>query len=88
MQLASMIAIYALFWVISAFLVLPIGIRTPAETGDPLVPGQAESAPVHFRPGRVARAASLLALLLFGLFYANYRWDWIDMAMLNRLMGF
>ena len=45
MNLYAIVAIYFLFWVMSAFFVLPFGIRTPDETGEELVPGQASSAP-------------------------------------------
>jgi len=77
MKITSIIAIYALFWVMSAFLLLPIGVRTPDETGEALVPGQATSAPTNFRPGRILLRATLLSFVLFGLFYANYVQGWI-----------
>ncbi|MGE4411179.1 MAG: DUF1467 family protein [Sphingomonadales bacterium] len=77
MQITSIIAIYALFWVMSAFLMLPVGIRTPDETGEQILSGQAESAPSNFRPGRLILRATLLSILLFGLFYLNYQQGWI-----------
>lgn len=83
MQLTSIIAIYALFWVLSAFLVLPFGVRTHDEAGLDKTPGQADSAPAHFRPGRIALKASILAAVLFGLFYANYVNGWIEPDDLN-----
>jgi predicted secreted protein len=73
----SVIAIYALFWVLCAFIVLPIGVRTHDEAGIEKIPGQADSAPANFRPGLIARRATLLSLALFGLFYANYVYDWL-----------
>ncbi|MDE2412827.1 MAG: DUF1467 family protein, partial [Sphingomonadales bacterium] len=39
MKWTSMIAIFTLFWVLSAFLVLPFGIRTHDEAGIEKVPG-------------------------------------------------
>lgn len=87
MQLTSIIAIYGLFWVVSAFLMLPVGIRTPDETGEVLVPGQATSAPSNFRPGRVALMATALSLVLFGLFYANYVQGWITTDDINIVAG-
>ncbi|MBB6122648.1 DUF1467 family protein [Sphingobium subterraneum] len=80
MRFTSILAIYLLFWVMSAFLLLPFGVRTPDQTGDALVPGQAHSAPSNFRPGRLAMRATILALLLFGLFYANYVNGWIGVS--------
>jgi predicted secreted protein len=70
MRWTSVIAIYALFWVLSAFCVIPFGVRTHDEAGIAKVPGQADSAPANFRPGRIAWRATLLSLLLFGLYYA------------------
>lgn len=77
MKLTSIIAIYTLFWVLSAFLVMPFGVRTHDEAGIDKVPGQADSAPVHFAPGRIVLRATILAAVLFGLFYANYVNGWI-----------
>jgi predicted secreted protein len=77
MQWTSIIAIYSLFWVLSAFIVMPFGMRTHHEAGVPLVPGQADSAPAHFRPKRIAWHTTLVSLVLFGLYYANYVEGWI-----------
>lgn len=75
----AIFAIYALFWVISAFIVLPFGIQTPDESGEVLVKGQADSAPSNFRPGRVAIRATILSAVLFGLYYANYVEGWVTL---------
>ena len=83
MQITSIIAIYSLFWVLSAFLVMPFGIRTPDESGEQMVAGQADSAPSNFRPGRVALRATVLAIILFGLYYVNYVNGWIEAQDLN-----
>lgn len=85
MQITSIIAIYALFWVMSAFVLLPFGIRTPNETGDSLVPGQADSAPVNFRPGRLAMRATILAAVLTAFFVANYSQGWITVQDIDLL---
>jgi len=73
----SIIAIYGLFWVMSAFLVMPFGVRTHDEAGVAKVPGQADSAPANFNPRRIALRATLLSFVLFGLYYANYVNGWI-----------
>jgi predicted secreted protein len=73
----AIFAIYVLFWVISAFIVMPFGIRTPDETGDRVETGHADSAPVNFRPGIVVLRATILSAILFGLYYANYIEGWI-----------
>lgn len=77
MRWTSIIAIYCLFWVLSAFLVLPFGVRTGEEEGHAKVAGQAESAPAQFSFGRIARRATVVSLVLFGLFYLNYVNGWI-----------
>ncbi|NIJ17036.1 DUF1467 family protein [Sphingobium vermicomposti] len=75
----AILAIYVLFWVICAFIVLPFGIRTPDETGEVILKGQADSAPSNFRPGTVALRATILSAVLFGLYYANYVQGWVTL---------
>ncbi len=77
MKWTSILAIYVLFWVMSAFVLLPLGIKTHDEAGVAKIPGQADSAPANFRPGRVAIRATVLATLLCGLYIANYIYGWI-----------
>jgi len=77
MQLSSALAIYALFWTMCLFLVLPWHARTAEEAGQERVPGHADSAPHDFRFGPVALRTTLLSAILFGLFYANYVYGWI-----------
>jgi predicted secreted protein len=83
MKWTSILAIYTLFWVFSAFLVLPFGVRTHEEAGMAKVPGQAESAPANFSPKRIVFRATILALILFGLYYANYVEGWVTAASLD-----
>ena len=85
MQIQSMVAVFALFWVMSAFLVLPFGVRTADEAGVPKIAGQADSAPHTFRFGRVALRATLLAIVLFAIFLANYTFGWITTDWLIRI---
>jgi len=77
MKWTSVLAIYALFWVMSAFLLLPFGVRTHDEAGIAKVPGQADSAPANFRPGRLAVRATVISAVLCGLYVANYVYGWI-----------
>jgi predicted secreted protein len=83
MNWTSVLAIYALFWVMSAFVLLPFGIKTHDEAGIAKVPGQADSAPANFRPGMVAVRAAILAAVLCGLYVANYVYGWIGTEDLN-----
>jgi predicted secreted protein len=83
MHWTSILAIYALFWVMSAFLLLPFGVKTHDEAGVDKVAGQADSAPVNFRPGRLAVRATVLAAVLCALYVANYTQGWIGPDHLN-----
>lgn len=83
MKITSLVAIYFLFWVMSAFVLLPFGVRTADEAGVEKVPGQADSAPVNFRPGRVALRATVMSAILCGLFVLNYEQGWITADMIN-----
>ena len=83
MRATSILAIYLLFWTLSLFLVLPFGVRTSEEEGEAVQPGHAESAPHAFSFGRAALRATILAALLFGLYYANYVYGWIGTESLD-----
>ena len=85
MQWTSIIAIYFLIWVMSAFMMLPFGVRTADEAGVKKVPGQAESAPVNFRPGKLLIRATLIAIVLTSLFVLNYEYGWIGADDINFL---
>jgi predicted secreted protein len=82
-QLGSILAIYVLFWTVSLFLVLPWGVRTSEEAGEKPEIGHAESAPHEFRFGRIALRTTIVATILFGLFYANYLFGWIGVESLD-----
>ena len=83
MNWKSALAIYFLFWAMSVFFVLPFGVRTAEEAGVELVPGQAESAPYGFSVKRTAIRTTIVASVLFGLFYLNYVFGWVTPAMLD-----
>jgi predicted secreted protein len=83
MRLTSIIAIYILFWVLSAFIVLPFGVRSHEDDGADKVPGQADSAPTNFSARRIAIRATVVSLVLFALFYLNYTNSWIVAADLD-----
>jgi predicted secreted protein len=81
----SIIAIYALFWVLSAFLVMPFGVRTHDEAGIAKLPDR-PTAPRQFQRGSHRRRATVVALVLFGAFMlttstaGSCRNDWISSA--------
>ncbi len=82
MKWTSISAIYFLFWCLSFFLVLPFRLSTGDEP-EAHVPGQADSAPPRFSFQRTAKWTTLVAIVLFGLYYANYVNGWILPDMLD-----
>lgn len=78
MNWTSIVAIYVLFWVLTAFVILPIGVRTHDELGLEKVAGQADSAPGNFKPSVILLRTTLLSAALFALYYANYTYGWLD----------
>ena len=83
MHWTSIIAIYVLFWVMSAFVLLPFGVRTHDEMGLEKIPGQADSAPANFRPRRLLVRATLLAAVLTTLYVLNYVYGWVGYEQLD-----
>ena len=78
MKLGSVLAIYFLFWVAGFFLLLPFGVKTDEEMGTQKVPGQADSAPHRFDIPAHAVRATIVATVLFAIYYANYYFGWIS----------
>ena len=85
MQWYSILAIYFLLWILSLFLVLPFYAKTHDELGIDRVPGQADSAPGHFRPLRIILWTSLVATVPFVLFYLNYVNGWVGSELFEAL---
>lgn len=77
MEWTSILAIYFLFFVFSAFVLLPFGVRTHEEAGVEKVPGQADSAPVEFRAGKLVLRALVLAAIVTTVYVLNYINGWI-----------
>lgn len=77
MAWTSILAIYFLVWVMTAFVMLPFGVRTADEAGETKVPGQADSAPVNFRPGKLMIRATIIAIVLTTLFVLNFEYGWV-----------
>lgn len=77
MRLGSAIAIYLLFWTVTLFAVLPIGVRTHEEAGAERVQGQADSAPITPMLWRKALLTTLISGVIFALFYANLVNGWL-----------
>ena len=71
MKIGSMIAIYFVIWWTVLFAVLPFGIRNAHEAGEKVEPGNDAGAPVTLHLGKKVLITSLVALLVFGVVYAQ-----------------
>ena len=90
MRWTSIVAIYFLFFIGTAFLLLPFGVKTDEEVGNELVPGQAESAPHRFSLPRHLLVSAAVAAVRFGISYANWANGWItpeDLDLYRRIAG-
>ena len=68
MTLVSGIAIYFIIWWITLFGLLPVGLRTQAEENDVTL-GTVASAPAKPRIGRAFLRTTVVASLIFLLYY-------------------
>jgi predicted secreted protein len=59
-------------------LLMPFGIKNAHETGEALIPGQSDGAPANFNPKRILIRTTILATILFGIYYTNYVNGWIS----------
>lgn len=85
MEWTSILAIYFLIWVLSAFVLLPFGVKTADEAGVAKVPGQAESAPANFRAGPLLIRATIIAIIVTTAFVLNYQYGWISVEDIDVL---
>jgi predicted secreted protein len=86
----SILAIYFLMVIGSAFLLLPFGVKTSEEVGEEIGRGHAESAPYQFSFGRLMLKAAICAVVLTALFDLNYIFGWItadDLDFYRRIFG-
>lgn len=83
MKWTSVLAIYFLVWVFSAFLLLPFGVKTSDELGEAKVPGQADSAPHRFDLKRHLLKAAAMAMVLTAIYVANYVFGWVTVDALD-----
>ena len=90
MKWTSVVAIYFLFVIAAAFILLPFGVKTDEEAGNDLVPGQAQSAPHQFSLRRHLLKAAILGAVLVTVYDLNYIYGWItpdDLDIYRRIFG-
>jgi len=77
MSLTFALAIFFIIWWLCLFAVLPFSARSQDEAGE-VVPGTHESAPAQFRLLRVFTINTLVASVVFGLFWLGVTQGWLD----------
>ncbi|MCB1519891.1 MAG: DUF1467 family protein [Hyphomicrobiaceae bacterium] len=77
MTLTFGLAIYFIIWWLTLFAVLPFGLRTQDEQGD-VVPGTPGSAPAAPRLVRVFLINTVVASIVFFLFWLGVTQGWLD----------
>lgn len=87
MSVTSALAIYFVLWWLVLFAVLPFGVRSQLEEGEPVAgsePG-APSAPLMLRK---LLWTTLVSAVIFVVAVYAYRMGWLNIERLSRLMGF
>ena len=77
MRWTSVSAIFFLFFIGSAFFLLPFGVKTHEEVGAEKTPGQADSAPHRFDLKKHLLRAAALGAVLTAAYYVNYVNGWV-----------
>ncbi|MDP3547993.1 DUF1467 family protein [Phreatobacter sp. HK31-P] len=71
MSIAAAVAIYFIIWWLTLFAILPFGVRSQVEAGA-VIPGSEPGAPHRTAMLRNVIWTTIVAAILFGLYYANY----------------
>ncbi len=75
MSIATHLMVYGLIWWLVFFMTLPIGVRTAHESGEEVLQGNVESAPVKPRLWLKAGATTVIAALFWGVYYVIAMYD-------------
>ena len=86
MSLPTSIAIYFIIWWVVLFAVLPWGVRSQDEDGT-IVPGSDPGAPAIPRLRRKLVWTTIVAAIVFALWYVVYTYRLIALDDLARLLG-
>ncbi len=79
MSIATGILVYVIIWWLIFFMMLPVGVISQDESGEDIVPGTPASAPVKPDIWRKALTTSLIAAVLFAVFYFIVEYDVISL---------
>ena len=86
MSLTTAIAIYFIIWWVVLFAVLPFGVRSQEESGD-VAPGTDPGAPARANLKRKLVWTTLVACIVFALFFVVYSYRLITIDDLAAMLG-
>lgn len=78
MNWASALLVYIVIWWIVFFIALPIGVRSPDEAGEEVLPGNVASAPVRPKLWLKVGITTLVSAALWGVAYFLIAMDTIS----------
>ena len=69
------IVAFVIIWWCVLFMVLPVGVKSPEEAGEEVLPGHATSAPVNPRMWLKVGLTTAIATVLLGVFWLILEYD-------------
>ncbi len=85
MSFLSAFAVYFIIWWLTLFAVLPFGVRSQADEDDVTL-GTVESAPAHFRGGRILLLTTLVSAVIYGSWMLISAYFGINLSSLPRIV--
>jgi predicted secreted protein len=84
MAVSTALAIYFIIWWVVLFAVLPWGVRSQEESGEVIL-GTDPGAPAVHRVWRKLIWTTVLASLVYGVFYGSYYFGLVPLGFLERM---
>lgn len=79
MEIINGIVVYVILWWVVFFVTLPVGVRTADESDEEITPGTVSSAPVNPQIGKKMLITTLVAALLWSVYYVIVRYELISL---------
>ena len=79
MSVMTSILVYVIIWWLIFFMMLPVGVKSQDESDEEVVPGSPSSAPAKPDLWRKALTTTLIAAVLFAVFYLVVEYDVVSL---------
>jgi predicted secreted protein len=87
MAITTIIAIYFILWWVVLFTVLPWGVRSQHESGEPMAPGTDPGAPVRHRISRTLLWTTIITSVLVVVLWLVYTAGLLPVDVLMTIAG-